>query len=63
MFTAVSTNQRHRQVMSSRAVRCSNVAHAWLDTADMPGATTAPFAGTYFTGIKHPAGRPPEEPM
>lgn len=64
MFTATSTtNLRSRQVVSSRAVRCTNVAQGWLDTAGMPGATTAPTARTYFTGIKHPAGRPPEEPM
>lgn len=58
MFTATATNLNSHQAVTSRARRCSNMAHAWLATAEMPE-----FADTYITGIKHLAGRPPEEPM
>ena len=56
MFTAHPTLSNSRQAVSSR-VRCVAMSMNWLNT-ELP--TTA---GTYFTGIKHPAVRPPEEPM
>jgi len=55
MFSNLTSNSTSHQAVSSR-VRC-NMATAWLDTAEMFGS-----AGTY-AGIKHPTGRPPEEPM
>lgn len=62
MFTAM-TNPNSRPAASSRAQRCTNVVRGWLDTAEVTAVRTHIAAGTYFTGIKHPAWRPPEEPM
>lgn len=58
MFTIAAANRPNRQVASSRALECMSVTQAWFTTTLMPTA-----ADTYFTGIKHPAGRPLEEPM
>jgi hypothetical protein len=58
MFTATATQLNSHPAVASRARRCPNTAGAWLANVEMPV-----FADTYVTGIKHPAWRPPEEPM
>lgn len=63
MLTTATTNLNGRQAVSSRSQRCPNVDRTWLETAEMRVSVVMGAAGIYFTGIKHPAWRPPEEPM